>query len=74
MVGAFACTLLAGRLMQLSRSQLFMAQGIALSMASGNMQPVRTALDCVLEMHRNGCSQSRGKTARNDRNTLSSMP
>lgn len=40
LVGTFACTLLAGRLMQLSRSQLFMAQGIALSMAAGNMQPV----------------------------------
>lgn len=40
LVGTFACTLIAGRLMRLSRSQLSMAQGIALSMTAGNMQPV----------------------------------
>ena len=31
--------------------------------------PVRLALDCVLEMPWNGCSLSRGMTARNHRNT-----
>ncbi len=40
-VGTFACTLVAGRLMQMSAQQLAMAQGIALSMASGNMQPMQ---------------------------------
>jgi len=39
-VGTFACTLAAGRLMKLDADRLTMAQGIALSMASGNMQPV----------------------------------
>ena len=37
-VGAFASSLVAGRLMGLSRSQLAGAQGIALSLASGNLQ------------------------------------
>ena len=40
-VGTFACTLATGRLMKLSCEQLTMAQGIALSMASGNMQPMQ---------------------------------
>ena len=40
-VGTFACALIAGRLMQMSSSQLVMAQGIALSTASGNMQPLQ---------------------------------
>jgi 2-methylcitrate dehydratase PrpD len=37
-VGAFACSLVAGRLMSLSRTGLAGAQGIALSLASGNLQ------------------------------------
>ncbi|MGH6943941.1 MAG: MmgE/PrpD family protein [Geminicoccaceae bacterium] len=36
--GVFSSALLAGRLMELSRSQLAMAQGIALSMASGSFE------------------------------------
>jgi 2-methylcitrate dehydratase PrpD len=40
-LGAFACTLIAGRLMGLTVDQLSMAQGIALSTASGNMQPMQ---------------------------------
>ena len=40
-LGTFACTLLAGRLMRLAPRELAMAQGIALSMASGNMQPMQ---------------------------------
>ncbi|MGZ5141530.1 MAG: MmgE/PrpD family protein, partial [Burkholderiales bacterium] len=40
-VGTFACTLVAGRLMQLAARQLATAQGIALSMTSGNMQPMQ---------------------------------
>lgn len=40
-LGTFACTLLAGRLMRLAPRELVMAQGIALSMASGNMQPMQ---------------------------------
>src|SRR5262245_53741839 len=38
--GAMACSLLAGRLMGLDREQLKQAQGIALSLASGTMQPM----------------------------------
>ncbi len=37
-VGAFAASLVAGRLMNLSRARLAGAQGIALSLASGNLQ------------------------------------
>ncbi|MGB7541132.1 MAG: MmgE/PrpD family protein [Burkholderiales bacterium] len=37
-VGTFACSLVAGRLMGLSRPRLAGAQGIALSLASGNLQ------------------------------------
>ena len=37
-VGAFASSLVAGRLMELSRARLVGAQGIALSLASGNLQ------------------------------------
>ncbi|MGE5525907.1 MAG: MmgE/PrpD family protein [Rhodospirillaceae bacterium] len=40
-VGTFACTLAAGRLLRLTTQQLTLAQGIALSMASGNMQPMQ---------------------------------
>ncbi len=40
-LGTFACTLIAGRLMGLTARQLTMAQGIALSTASGNMQPMQ---------------------------------
>lgn len=40
-VGTFACTLAAGRLLGLTADQLSLAQGIALSMASGNMQPMQ---------------------------------
>lgn len=40
-VGTFACTIAAGRLMQMNAEQLTMAQGIALSTASGNMQPMQ---------------------------------
>jgi len=40
-VGTFACTLAAGRLLGLTAQQLTLAQGIALSMASGNMQPMQ---------------------------------
>ena len=40
-LGTFACTLIAGRLMGLNAQQLTMAQGIALSTASGNMQPMQ---------------------------------
>ena len=39
--GTFGCALLAGRLMKLDASQLAMAQGIALSMTSGNLQPIQ---------------------------------
>jgi 2-methylcitrate dehydratase PrpD len=38
LIGAFACTLVAGRLFGLNAPQLSMAQGIALSMASGSME------------------------------------
>ena len=41
LLGIFASTLTAGRLMQLTHAQLVMAQGIALSWASGNMQPTQ---------------------------------
>ena len=40
-LGTFACTLIAGRLMGLNAQQVMMAQGIALSTASGNMQPMQ---------------------------------
>src|SRR5688500_4727760 len=40
-LGTFACSLVAGRLMQLSSSQLALAQGIALSTAAGNLQPMQ---------------------------------
>lgn len=36
--GAFACSLVAAKLMKLSAQQMTMAQGIALSMASGNFE------------------------------------
>jgi 2-methylcitrate dehydratase PrpD len=39
--GAMACSLLAGRLMGLDREKLKRAQGIALSLASGTMQPMQ---------------------------------
>jgi len=39
-VGTFASTLAASRLLGLTAEQTIMAQGIALSMASGNMQPM----------------------------------
>ncbi len=38
MIGTFACALVAGRLFGLNAQQLSMAQGIALSMASGSME------------------------------------
>ncbi len=38
---AFSCALVAGRLLGLTSAQLTMAQGIALSTASGSMQPLR---------------------------------
>jgi 2-methylcitrate dehydratase PrpD len=38
--GAMACSLLAGRLMGLDRGKLVRAQGIALSLAGGTMQPM----------------------------------
>src|ERR1700674_611508 len=38
LIGAFACTLAAGRLMGLSEQQLVMAQGIALSAAAGSLE------------------------------------
>jgi 2-methylcitrate dehydratase PrpD len=38
LVGAFACSLVAGRLLELSHARLVGAQGIALSFASGNLQ------------------------------------
>lgn len=41
LLGIFASTLTAGRLQQLTHAQLVMAQGIALSWASGNMQPTQ---------------------------------
>lgn len=37
-IGIFACTLAAGRLYNLNKKQLVMAQGIALSMASGSLE------------------------------------
>ncbi len=40
-LGTFASTLVAGRLLRLSPEALRVAQGIALSMASGNMQPMQ---------------------------------
>lgn len=39
--GTFAASLVAGKLMGLSEQQLVMAQGIALSTASGNLQPMQ---------------------------------
>ena len=39
--GAFAAALVAGRLMQLDADRLVMAQGIALSTTSGNLQPMQ---------------------------------
>ena len=41
LLGIFASTLAAGRLSHLTHAQLVMAQGIALSWASGNMQPTQ---------------------------------
>ena len=38
MIGVFGCALAAGRLMGLNERQLAMAQGIALSMASGSLE------------------------------------
>jgi 2-methylcitrate dehydratase PrpD len=38
LVGSFACTLIAGRLFGLNAAQLAMAQGIALSVASGSLE------------------------------------
>lgn len=38
LIGAFACALVAGRLLGLSAAQLSMAQGIALSVASGSLE------------------------------------
>jgi 2-methylcitrate dehydratase PrpD len=38
LVGIFGCTLAAGRLMGLTQKQLQMAQGIAVSLASGNLE------------------------------------
>lgn len=38
LIGAFACTLVAGRLFGLSAAQLAMAQGITLSVASGSLE------------------------------------
>ena len=38
LVGAFGCTLAAGRLLGLTQAQLVMAQGIALSMAGGSLE------------------------------------
>ena len=38
LVGAFGCALIAGRLLGLNRRQLAMAQGIALSVASGSLE------------------------------------
>ncbi|HQR72183.1 MAG TPA: MmgE/PrpD family protein [Burkholderiaceae bacterium] len=38
LIGTFACTLVAGRLLGLNAAQLASAQGIALSMASGSME------------------------------------
>jgi 2-methylcitrate dehydratase PrpD len=40
-IGTFAATLAAGRLMKMSAPQLALAQGIALSMASGTIQPIQ---------------------------------
>ena len=41
LAGTFACTMIAGRLMRLSHTQLMMAQGIALSTAAGTLQPIQ---------------------------------
>ncbi|MCM3562810.1 MmgE/PrpD family protein [Hydrogenophaga intermedia] len=38
LIGAFACTLVSGRLLGLNAAQLAMAQGIALSVASGSLE------------------------------------
>lgn len=40
MVGTFASTLLAGRLLKMTAPQLTLAQGIALSMTAGTIQPI----------------------------------
>ena len=40
-LGTFACALVAGRVMQLNAAQLALAQGIALSTAAGNLQPMQ---------------------------------
>jgi len=41
LVGTFGCALIAGRLLHLSHAQLVMAQGLALSTASGTLQPLQ---------------------------------
>jgi len=41
MAGTFACAMIAGRLMHMSRVQLALAQGVALSTVSGNLQPIQ---------------------------------
>ena len=41
MCGTFACTMIAGRLLNMTRAQLVMAQGIALSTVSGTVQPAQ---------------------------------
>ena len=40
MVGTFAATLLAGRILRMTAPQLTLAQGIALSMTAGTIQPI----------------------------------
>ena len=40
-LGTFACSLVAGRLLRLGAAQLALAQGIALSTAAGNLQPMQ---------------------------------
>jgi 2-methylcitrate dehydratase PrpD len=58
---AFSCALVAGRLMRLPPAQLTMAQGIALSTASGSMQPLRDG-SWTKRMH-GGWAASAGITA-----------
>ena len=49
--GAMACSLLAGRLMGLNGEKLSHAQGIALSLASGTMQPMQDGTARVMNAY-----------------------
>ncbi|MFZ2160430.1 MAG: MmgE/PrpD family protein [Bradyrhizobium sp.] len=62
LVGAFACVLIAGKLIGLNPRQLTMAQGIALSLAAGGSQEFLTEGAWTKRLHP-GCGASAGITA-----------